>query len=246
MTFISNVVTDNSPFDMPESVRNYILTVNPRAKVGDVKTLSGAIALIADFDKFIPLARYLFESVEVSAFDHGASCHMANDADLSARTIAVMKALGFSLDLDKSQGATTFKKTIDGKELKAIFFSRGEDAEDWDITFTIGGCVTLKRNAVSDLDALILASLPESFDTMRPLLDGLSSLGFEVNNEASVDGLTVFYCEDDGREIHVKDGDVFGYFFAVYFVGGKDVAIRANRPAEIIVRDASESWTWEG
>lgn len=246
MTFISNVVTDNSPFDMPESVRNYILTVNPRADVGAVKTLSEAVALVADLDKFIPLVRYLFESVEVSAFDHGASCHMANDADLSARAIAVMKALGFSLDLDKSHGATTFTKTIDGKELKAIFYGRGEDGDEWDISFSIGGCVTLKRNAVSDFYALLSASLPESFDTMRLLLDGLSSLGFEVNNEASVDGLTVFYCEDDGREIHVKDGDVFGYFFAVYFVGGKDVAIRANRPAEIIVRDASESWTWEG
>lgn len=245
MTFISNVVTDNSPFSIPSDLRPVISAVKPAVDLNRVNTLRKAVDLICGFDNFTPIVRHMFESVEVCAYDHGAACHMANDADLTAQMIAVMKALGYSLDLDMSQGATTFKMEINGDEWRVLFFPHGEESDNWDITFTNKGAVTLRRDDVAGMDALIMAALDDNFNPMTPIDEGLAALGFEFNNEASVPGLSVFSAVDGDREVHVSNANAFGEFTAVYLVDGQEMQVRANRPAHIIVREASESWTWE-
>ncbi|QPB11484.1 hypothetical protein JT321_gp57 [Providencia phage Kokobel1] len=244
MTFISNVFTDNSPFSIPETIRPAISAVKPAVDLDKVNTLRKAVDLISGFDNFTCLVRYMFESVEVCAYDHGAAAHMENDADLSAQMIAVMKALGYSFDLDMSHGATTFKAEINGDNWRVMFWQHGEDSDNWDITFTCNGAVTLRRDDVPGMDALIFAAFDENFNPMNPIEEGLEALGFEVNNEATTDDLTVFSATDGRREIHVSKGLNFGEFTAVYLLDGKESSVLSNRPAHSIITDASAWSTW--
>ena len=247
MTFISNVVTDNSPYSIPETLRPAISAVKPAADLNKVNTLRKAVDLISGFDNFNNFVRYMLNNLEVCAYDHAAASHYANDADLSAHMIAAMKALGFSFCLELSQGSTTFTMDYFGDEIRVIFFPHdAEDSDNWDITITRSGAVTLRRDDVEGIDALIFTAFDENFNPLNPISEGLEALGFEYNNEASVPGqLEVFSDMNSDREIHVSNANAFGEFTAVYLVDGREMQVRANRPAAIIVRDASEKWTWE-
>lgn len=240
---ITNVTTDNSPYSIPETMRHFIGKVKPGFDFETVTTLRCALELVADFDSFISAARYMFESLEVSAYDHGAADHFANDADLSARMIAVMKALGYSFELAPSQGSTAFNQMVDGKEARVIFWQHGEDFDTWDITFTHGTAVTLRRDNVEGLDALTFAAFLENFNPMNPISEGLERLGFEENNEASVDGVTVFSRGE--YEIHVSRGLSYAEFTAVYYYQGRDCLVLGNRIAADIVESAKLADTWE-
>lgn len=240
---ITNVTTDNSPYSIPETMRRFIGGVKPGFNFDSITTLRGALELVADFDNFIIFTRYMFESLEVSAYDHGAADHFANDADLSARMIAVMKALGYSFELAPSQGSTSFNQMVDGKEARVIFWQHGEDSDNWDITFTHGTAVTLRRDNVEGLDALTFAAFLENFNPMIPISEGLERLGFEENKDASVDGVTVFSRGE--YEIHVSRGLSYAEFTAVYYYKGRDCTVLGNRIAADIVETAKLADTWE-